>query len=455
MKAAILTLCMLFSITLPAFQQNAWTLEQCIIHALQNNLQLKIQEINIEYYKNSHRQSLLNVLPNLNASGYYSISSGRALDQTTYQFTENENVKSINASLNSSVTLFDGLQKVNTIIQNKYKVLSGIEEVEKFKNDIALNLALAFLQLLLDRELADVSANQLEITKLQFTRTQQLMEAGSIPQSKFLEVQAQVANDELNLVNARNMVDISLLNLKQMLDLDTVKTFDIVKPDFTNFPITDIASSVDEIYHLAKANLPQIKQAEYTLMSSEKGLNIARGARSPSVSLSYSYGSAYSDSRSKVVGFNPDTGLPIYGNYPFSEQFDDNISGTVSLGAQIPIFNGWITNTNISNAKLGLLNSKYQLEVARKQLYKEIQQSQTDAIAAFKKYHASENAVRSSEEAFRSISQKFDLGLINFVDYSLARTQLATATSNLLQAKYNYIFKSKVLEFYKNGQVKL
>lgn len=454
MKAAIISICLLFTVTFPAFQQNSWTLEQCIMHALQNNLQLKIQEVNIQYYKNNYLQSKLNLLPNLNSYGNYSIRSGRALDETTYQFT-NQEIKSFNATISSSVTLFSGLQKINTILQNRYQVLSGIEEVERYKNDMALNLALAYLQHLLNRELADISRDQLEVSKLQHTRTKSLMEAGSIPQGKFLEVQAQVANDELNLVNALNQVDISLLNLKQMLDLDTVKNFDIVKPDFENYPIADIVSSVDEIFKLAEKNLPQIRQAEYSLKSSEKNLDVARGSRSPSLSLSYSYGTAFTDPRLHEVGRDPVTNLPVFGTYPNREQLKDNVSTTISLGAQVPIFNGWMANTNISNAKLGVINSKYQLELARKQLYKEIQQAQTDAIAAFKRYHASENAVMSSEESFRSISQKFELGLINFVDYSASKSQLALATSNLLQAKYNYIFKSKVLEFYKNGQVKL
>jgi outer membrane protein len=454
MKAAFLSIYLLFTFTLPAFQQNNWTLEQCITYALQNNLQVKIQENNIRYYQNSYTQSILNVLPNLNANGGFSSSSGRALDQTTYQYTTNKTINSANGSISSSLTLFDGFNKLNTIQQNHYKVLSGVQELEKFKNDMALNLALAYLQLLLNNELRDVSTSQLEMTKLQLTHSQQLFDAGSIPQSKFLEVKAQVANDELNLVNAQNQVDISLLNLKQMLDLDTVKNFNIVKPDFTNFPITDIALTVDDIYQQAVNNLPQIKQAEYTLKSSEKGLNVARSGRSPSLSLSYSYGSAYSDSRQKVVSLDGN-GIPIYGKYPFKDQFSDNVSSTISLGASIPIFNGWMTNTNISNAKIGVSTSAYQLELAKKQLYKDIAQAQTDAVAAFKRFNASDNAVKSSEESFRSITQKFELGLVNFVDYSTAKNQLSTATSNLLQSKYNYIFKTKVLEFYKNGQVKL
>lgn len=454
MKSAILSIILLFSITFNVYQQNAWTLEQCINHALQNNLQIKIQEINIQYYKNTYRQSILNVLPNLNANANYSISSGRALDETTYQFT-NQEIKSFNTGISSSVTLFNGLQKVNTIIQNKYKVLAGIEEVEKFKNDISLNLALAYLQLLLNRELAENSFNQLEVTKLQLTRTKQLMDAGSVPQSKFLEIQAQVANEELNMVNAQNQVDISLLNLKQMLDLDTVKNFEIVKPDLTNFPISDIVSSIDDIYKQAESNLPQIRQAEYSLKSSKKGLDVARGGRSFSLSLSYSYGTAFTNPRSHEVGRDPVTNAPIYGTYANADQLKDNKSSTISFGLAVPIFNGWSANTRISNAKLDVRNSEYQLEVSRKQLYKEIQQAQTDALAAFKRYNASENAARSSEESFRSISQKFELGIVNFVDYSTSKNQLAEAQSTMLQAKFSYIFKTKVLEFYKNGQIKL
>lgn len=454
MKLLILSTLLLFTFSFSAFNQNTWTLEQCISYALQNNLQIKVQEVNIRYYENSYRQSLIGVLPSLNASGYYSKVSGRALDQTTYQYTD-QTINSVNSSISSSVTLFDGFQKINTIKQNKYKVLSGGEEIQKFKNDISLNLALAYLQLLLNRELAENSKNQLEISKLQLSRSKQLMDAGSIPQGKFLEVQAQVANEELNLVNSQNQVDISLLNLKQMLDLDTVKNFDIIKPDFSNFPIADIATSVDEIYKQAEMNLPQIKQAEYSLKSSEKGLDVARGGRSFSLSLSYSYGSQFTDPRTHIVGTDPVTKLPIYGNYANGDQFKDNISSTVSMGLQVPIFNGWMVNTNISNAKLGVLNSEYQLEIAKKTLYKDIEQAQTDAVAAFKKFNASDNAVKSNEESFRSISQKFDLGLINFVDYSSSKTQLTEAQSNLLQAKYNYIFRTKVLEFYKNGQVKL
>jgi outer membrane protein len=454
MKLLFLSILLLFAISFPAFNQNTWTLEQCISYALQNNLQIKVQEINIKYYENSYRQSLLGVLPSLNASAYYSMNSGRALDQTTYQYS-NQTLKSANGSLSSSVTLFNGLQKINTILQNRYNVLSGIEEVNKFKNDIALNLALAYLQLLLNRELADNSKNQLEISKLQLTRSKQLMDAGSIAQGKFLEVQAQAANDELTLVNSQNQVDISLLNLKQMLDMDTVKNFDIIKPDFSNFPITDIATSIDDIYKQAETNLPQIKQAEYSLKSSEKGLDIARGGRSFSLSLSYSYGSQFTNPSTHQIGTDPDTKLPIYANYSNTDQLKDYVSSTVSLGLQVPLFNGWSTNTSISNAKLGVLNSQYQLEITKKQLYKDIQQAQTDAIAAFKKFNASDNAVKSNEESFRSIQQKFDLGLVNFVDYSTSKTQLTEAQSNLLQAKYNYIFKTKVLEFYKNGQIKL
>lgn len=454
-KPLLLSTLFLWCCTFPAFQQTSWTLEQCISYAMQNNLQVKMQEINVQYYKNNYNQSLIGVLPSVNANANFSASSGRALDQTTYQYTENKTVNSLNSSVNSSVTLFNGFQNLNKIRQNHFNVLASMQEVEKLKNDIALNLALAYLQLLLNYELRDAASNQLGITKLQLTHTQQLYDAGSVPQSKLLEVQAQVANEELSLVNSENQVDISLLTLKQMLDLDTMKTFKVVVPDFSNIPIADITTTVDDIYQQAVVNLPQIKQSEYQLKSSEKGLDLARSARSFRLTLSYSYGSAYSDSRQKIVGLDPVTQTPIYANYPFEQQFKDNVSSTVSLGLTVPLFNGWMVNSNISNSKLNVQTSRYQLDLAQKQLYKEIQQAQADAVAAYKKFTASDNAVKSTEESFRSIQQKYDLGLVNFVDYSSSKNQLAVAQSQLLQAKYNYIFKSKVLEFYKIGTVKL
>jgi outer membrane protein len=239
--------------------------------------------------------------------------------------------------------------------------------------------------------------------------------------------------------------------------------------------IDAITSYADDIYKDAERNLPQVRLAEYQLKGMEKGLAVARGGRSPKVSLNASYGSGYSDARSRYgndtarilttpIGFlaSDPSQLVVYKHptqytmsYPFSNQMRDNASTAISFSVSIPIFNGWMINTNISNAKINVLNSKYQLDYTKKQLYKDIQQALTDAIAAYRQYIASDKAVASMQESFRNIQQKYDVGMVNFVDYSTSKNQLTLAQSQMLQAKYSYIFKTKVLEFYKGGQVKM
>ncbi len=454
--------------------QQAWTLEQCISHAYENNIQIKMKELNVEYNQNNYRQSLIGVLPNIYGNVFYGISQGRVLDQTTYQFTNNQTINSSNLSLGASIVLFNGFQRNNTVLQNQYNVLASREDVAKFKNDMGLNIALGYLQILLNQELVNTSKEQLAITNLQLERTKQLVEAGSLPQGSLYEVQSQSASEELTLVTRQNQFDISTLSLKQMLELDTVKNFSILVPDFTNLSIEAVSSYADDIYKEAERNLPQIRLAEYQLKGIEKGLSIARGGRSPKVVLSASYGSGYSDARTRFgsdtarilttpIGFlaNNPSELVVYKHpttysisYPFSSQLRDNANTAVSLSVSIPIFNGWMINNNISNAKINVLNSKYQLDYTKKQLYKDIQQALTDAIASYRQYVASDKAVASIQESFRNIQQKYDVGMVNFVDYSTSKNQLTLAQSQMLQAKYSYIFKTKVLEFYKGGQIK-
>lgn len=475
LKWALLILSFSLLINKNVSSQQAWTLEQCITHAYENNIQIKMKELNVELNQNNYRQSLIGTLPSIYGNATYGISQGRALDQTTYQFTNNQTISSSNFSIGASLVLFNGFQRNNTILQNQFNVLASREDVAKFKNDMGLNIALGYLQILLNQELVNTSKEQLNITNLTLERTKQLVDAGSLPQGSLYEVQSQSASEELTLVTRQNQLDISSLSLKQMLELDTVKNFSILVPDFSSLSIDSVTSYADDIYKEAERNLPQIRIAEYQLKSTEKGLSIARGGRSPKVTLSASYGSGYSDARSRFgndtarilttpIGFlaSDPSQLVVYQHptqysmsYPFSSQMRDNANTAISLSVSIPIFNGWMINNNISSARINVLNSKYQLDYTRKQLYKDIQQALTDAIAAYKQYVASDKAVAFMQESFRNIQQKYDVGMVNFVDYSTSKNQLTLAQSQMLQAKYSYIFKTKVLEFYKGGQIKL
>jgi outer membrane protein len=265
--------------------------------------------------------------------------------------------------------------------------MASLEDVGKIKNDISLSIALAYLQILLNIELLEVANNQLEITNQQIMRTSQLVEAGSLPQGNLLEIQAQAAAEELQQVNAQNQLDISYLTLTQLLELDSVGDFEIEIPDLPLPEESFLLESVKDIYSDAERILPQVKSADYQLKSSEVGLDIAKGARIPRLSFTGSYGTRYSNILKSYdlvegeltdpfpIGTVDGTGDLVYslpqplvigGDYPFGNQFSDNATYGVQFNLTIPIFNGWQTNTMISNAKISVLNSKYNLEYTKK-----------------------------------------------------------------------------------------
>jgi len=388
----------------------------------------------------------------LNASASYNSSKGKVLDQNTFRIVEGQTVNSGSAGIHSSVTLFSGFQKKNTIDRNLYSMLASIQNVEKLKNDLSINIALFYLQIIHAQEQLSVAENQLDLTLLRVTRTQTLVDAGSVPEGDLFEIQSQAAREELQVVTANNILEMSRLNLMQMLDLSAQTNFQVVVPDFSNIILADLVTSVDDVFSLAESVLPQIKAAEYNLKSSEKQLSIVKGNRSPTLSLSGGYSSRYSSSLTKPI---PGSSPPAFEDYPLWDQLRDGVNSYIGLSLNIPIFNGWQVQTGVNNSKISLLNSQYQLQLAKNTLYKEIQQAHADAIAAHKRYISATKAVASMEEAFRYTEQRYELGLMNFVDYTTVKTRLTGAQSDQLQAKFEYIFKVNVLNFYNGKPIQL
>jgi outer membrane protein len=430
--------------------QKVWSLEDCIMYAFDNNISIKQQVLSTEYNENLLQQSKVSQAPNLNAGASYGYSFGRALDETTYEFKDNQTIMSNNVNLTSSVTLFNGLQQRNTIEQNKYNLLASMKDLDKLKNDISLFLASGYLQILFNRELLQVAINQHELTLQQVERTGKLVEAGSLARGSLLEIQAQAASEELNVINAQNQLDISYLNLTQMLDLDSVGDFKIEIPEFGDVASDPITVTVDMVYRDALNVLPQVQSAELQLKSAYEGLSIAQGMRSPELNINAQWRTGYSDARQKLDLDN----LELV-DMPYWEQMDGNQNTTVFLGLSIPIFNGWMIKTNISNARLNVLNTELELETTKMDLYKSIQQAFADATAARKKYLATEEALEAMEESFKYTEEKFEVGLVNTVDYNTEKNRLTTTQSDLLQAKYDYIFKMKVLDFYRGIPITL
>jgi outer membrane protein len=433
---------MLLMLSVSSFsQQKVWSLEECIRYAIDNNIQIKQQVLQTKYQENTLAQSKLNLLPTVNGQASHNYSFGRALDETTYEFTDNQNIQSNSFYAGGNVNLFNGLQNYNTIRKNKNQLLASELDLQSIKDNISLNIALAYLQILLNRELVSATESQLQITKQQISKTRKMFEAGSVAKGNLLQIEAQAASEELQLINLKNQLEISFLTLTQMLELKSPEGFQIVTPEINIDTNYVVSGRVEEIFSQAQGIRPEIKSAELNLSASEYDLKIAKGARSPRLSMSHSFSTRYSD-----IAVKPSAPTE---KYNFSEQLNDNINYGIGFSLNIPILNGWQVNKNISNSKISIENSRYNLEAQKKQLYKNIQQAYADAVAALKKFGASIKAVSSTEESFRYTEQKFNVGMVTPVDYNAAKTQLLNVQSDMAQAKYEFIFKTKVLDFYK------
>ncbi len=434
--------CLLSSQGLIFSQQKVWSLEDCIKYAIENNIQIKQQVIQTEVQKNSLDLAKLKLLPTLNGQASHDYSFGRALDQNTYQFF-NQTLQSDYFYLGGATPVFNGLQNYNSIQKNKYMVLSGQQDLQNISDNVALNVALVYLQVLLNKELAAANENQLNITLQQIEKTRKLVDAGSVAKGNLLQIEAQAAQEELSLINMKNQLETSYLTLTQLLELKTPAGFEVVVPEINVDPNSIITGNIDEIYTIAEKSRPEIKSSELMLTASEYDLKIAKGGRSPRISLNYSLNTRYT-----YLSNQP-------GIQSFNDQLKNNKNSGIGLSMNIPILNGWQVNKNISNSKLNVENSQYTLEGTKKQLYKNIQQAYTDAVAALKKFNVSIKAVASTEESFRYTEQKFNIGMVTPVDYNAAKTQLLNSQSDMSQAKYEFIFKTKVLDFYKGIPLKL
>jgi outer membrane protein len=429
--------------SLPA--QESWTLTGCITYAYENNIQLKQQALGVDVARNNLVQSKLGLIPSLNSGMSQSFRFGRSVDPLTYQFTtENSMGASVYAA--ADMDLFKGMQNWNTIQKNKIDLEKNLADLDRAKNDLALNIARMYLQILFNEELHEITLQQLEITRQQVNRTRILVDAGSLPKGDLLDIQAQLASEELDEVNAKNQLNLSYLDLAQLLDLKDPSSFRIQRPTFESVKVADYLGSVEEVYQAALHSLPQVKSAELNLESLGKSLRIARGRQSPSLSMSTSYGTGYSD---RLKDFQ--TGLTM----PLRNQLDFTSQTSIGFSLNIPIFNGWSTRTGIRNAQLSVESGKYQLELVKNQLLKEIQQAFTDAQASLEKYRATSKSVSALEEAFRYADQKFNIGMLTSLDYNIAKNNLTKARSDLLQAKYNYIFNTRILDFYRGIPIDL
>ncbi len=463
------------AIAVASFAQEGWSLERCIQYALENNIQIKTQELNTQIYGNQLQQSKLGILPGLNAGANENFTFGRNVDPYTNQFST-DNFSSTNFQISSSVTLFSGLQQYNSVKKAEIDEEASFKLLQQTKNNVMLAVASAYLNVLYATDLLEVAVQQRDITALQLDRTEKLVTSGSLPLQSKYELDAQFANEELNIVNYENQLDIALLSLAQLIEITDVESFSIIKPNIDNITTESGMLTAAQIYSEALANMPEIEYASLNYQSAERNLAIAKGAYLPRLTMSAAYGSGYS-SASKMLdqinmgtpflsGFATDDMGNIldvyqysfdytYLNKPFSDQIKDNASTSLAFSLSIPIFNGLQTRTNVNNSVIYLEQSKMQVDQAAKDLLKEIQQAYADAQSAMRKHMATEKTMESMQLSFDYTQKRYDEGLLNTTDYNIAKNNLSKTQAELIRAKYDYIFKQKILDFYRGLPIRL
>ena len=457
----------------------SWTLEECINYAWENNLTIRTNELNKLNNEIALRESRFAMLPNLNAGGSVGKSFGRTIDPVSNQFLSTDILTS-GFSANSSVTLSRGGILRNTIKRNELNLEASEFDLEKSRNDIGLTVATNFLNVLLNREQLENARFQLRTTEEQLERTNKLVEAGSLPLTNKLDLESQVATNEVTVVNAENTLNLALLNLKQSMQMPANQELNIVAPDLAVEDVLLATQRPDEIYDIALNNQPDIKSAQLGIESSDIGIKIAKGAFYPTLSLNGSISTNYSDRAQQFLGTQeitvpaeqigtvgdgsntPVLSLPRTADVPITsddysvrDQFSDNLGQSVSISLNVPIFNRMSNRSNLQRAQITKQRAEITSLNAKNLLRQNIETAYNNALAGLKSYEATQKRVASLEESFRATEQQYNVGSANFVDYQVASNNLFAARADLVRSKYEYIFRTKILDFYLGNPITL
>jgi outer membrane protein len=456
-------------------QAQIFTLKQCVDEGVKNNIQLKQSELSISTQDINLTQSKAALLPNLNANASQGWNFGRVSDPSTNQFI-NQEIRSNNFGISSNVTLFNGFRLINTVKTNENSKKASEYEYQDSKNTVILNIINSYIQVLFNKELVKTAQNLISVTGTQLQRTEKMVKGGSLPESNLFDLISKKNTDELSLTNAENQLIIAKLNLIQQMNIpiseEGINAFDIDSP-IINLDTTQSTESSKEIFQFAEQNQPSILGSKLRVRSSEIAIDAAKGNLYPRLTLSAGINTVYSSARQKIIGQNifenaiigtvansgasvvSNTPLvaPIFGEYKFFPQVDDNLSQFVSLNLSIPIFNGYSARTSVQNSVINKKNAELNYQNSKNQLRRRIEQAYVDEINAKKRLDAIEAQIKALQESFRVTEKRFNAGVIHSVDYNLVSNNLFKAQSDYLQAKYDLFLKSKILDFYKGNEL--
>lgn len=457
--------------------RKVWTLQQCVEYALEQNLSVQRGEFSVDRAVLDRKQSKYALIPSLNGSASHGYNWGRSINPVTNLFVTQE-IQSNQLAAQGSVTLFNGLRLQNTIKQANTFAEASEEDLAKIKNDVILNIANLYINVVFNKELLQTAQLQLNSSEEQLTRTKAQVAAGALPRSNELQLEAQVASNELLVVNQENALVFSLLQLKQAMQLPAENEIEVEFPDVA---VEDLIldQSRDQIFQTALMNMPEIRSSKLKVESSYYGVKAAKGNLYPRLSLNGAITTNYS-SVSNGRHFVSDGGAPIAGSEPIGyvqgtnqvvyrdvtfpsgsfedsygrgAQFRDNIFRSVNLSLSIPVFNGMQSRLNVQRSIISRQEAEVSAQEVQNQLRQNIENAYNSALAASKTYASTTKQVAATEEAYRMLKQRYEIGAANFVEYQVSENDYFRAKSDLARAKYNFIFTKKVLDFYQNKPI--
>lgn len=480
MMRAILLLAVVFSIAFPGFAQDSipgskpLSLPECVDIALKNNLNVRRSIYNVQVADANLFQSKMAFLPSLNGGGSYGWNFGRSLNPVTNSYIS-RNGNNINAQLSASLLLFNGFRLQNSFRQNRKDFEASNADLQKAKNDVIITTVTNYINVIFNKELLENNKYQLNSSQQQLDRIKRQVAAGALPKSNELTQEAQVATFEVNVINQENALNLSLLQLKQSMQIPASEPLDVIIPELELENLI-LDQGPDQIFAESIKTMPEIRSAMLKVQSAQLALKAAKGNLYPRLSLNGSAFSNYSSfSRDQliptgetVLGSQPvavavyqGNQVPVYayqsvtapGVYTESEQLRDNIAEQVSLQLSIPIFNNWQTKGNVQRAAIQTEIARLNEIQAQNTLRQTIETAYNDAYAASKTYAANLKQVSAREEAYRMVLQRFDIGAANFAEKQIAENDLFQSRSDLTRSKYNFIFRKKILDFYQGKQI--
>jgi len=465
--------CTILAIITFSLYAETWTLEQCLLYAADKNLQIKQADLNEQLAKSNEFQSLMQLLtPRLNADGSLSQNYGRSVDPTTYSFV-NQKIFTNSLSLTGSITLFSGLSQIYNLKQNKMNVEASETDKKNTFNNVALTITRAYLQILLSKEQLKASEAQLILSEEQFKQAKILVEVGNVPLGNQLDAEAQLAQDTLNYLVALNTVTVAKLSLSILLQLEPQTDFDVVAPIFSLSNNPDVLNETSEsVYASAIQTQPVIKSAYFRLQSARYRMMAAKGFQSPTINAFVNsrtnYSSGFKEFTSQIIPNEFDTigffsGFPITtqkriiatNDIAYYEQLTQNISNTVGVSINIPILNGWQTRNAIKAAKINYLGATLQQQQTENQLKQDVYTAYYEAQNALQTYEAAQKSLNAFKKSLEYNEERYKIGALNSLQFNTVRTNYANAEIQEIRARYDYVFKIKVLDFYKGNPLTL